>query len=102
MLCPHCGTAKAFPWPRTTEIYEVVFGQILGSVVSALLGAYLIYLLFQNISEFQEVLHLYVLKLTRLVYHLGLVISMVIISFFGLEGLVRTAKIFSFFIVAGF
>ncbi|NLL35573.1 MAG: endospore germination permease [Clostridiales bacterium] len=94
---------RRFPGRGLTEIYEVVFGQILGSVVSALLGAYLIYLLFQNISEFQEVLHLYVLRNSPDWFIISaFVISMVIISFFGLEGLVRTAKIFSFFIVAGF
>ena len=94
---------RRFPDSGLIEIYELVLGRIFGSVVSAVLGAYLMYLLFQNITEFQEVLHLYVLRNSPDWFIISaFVISMTITSFLGLEGLVRTAKLFSFFIVTSF
>jgi len=93
---------KRFPRRGLPEIYELSICRIPGSVFSGILCIFLLLIVIQNLSDFQEALHVYTYHNTPDWYTILIfVICLAILSFLGLETIVRTAKLFSFFVIAG-
>jgi spore germination protein KB len=94
---------KRFPNRGLPEIYELALGRVFGFIFSCILGVFFLFVVIQNLSEFQEVLDVYIFQNTPDWYTILIfVICLAVLSFLGLESIARTAKIFSFFIMTGF
>lgn len=94
---------KRFPGKNIMEINDIVLGRFAGSIVSFILFAFLLVVASINLREFTEILKIFVLPETPPSFiMLVFIISIVAISFAGLETLVRYAKLLIYLLSAGF
>ena len=94
---------KRFPGKNIMEINQIVLGKWLGSVISLVLSAFLIFSASMNMREFSEILKVFVLpesppSFVMIIFAL----SVATLSFMGLEIIARYAKFVIYVLGAGF
>lgn len=94
---------KRFPQKNIMQITDLVLGKWVGSIVSFILGAFLMIILSVNLREFTEVLKTYVLpdsppSFIMVIFMLGVIA----LSFMGLETIARYAKFLIYMLLAGY
>lgn len=94
---------KRFPHKNLMEINDIVLGKVFGSFVSIALGAFFLYVASIDMREFVEVLKVYVLPESPPSFIMVIfMISIVTLSFTGLETIVRYAKFMIYILAGGF
>lgn len=94
---------KRFPGKDLAEIFELSLGRFFGFIFAGILGLYLLFSSITNLSEFNEVIRVYVFPLSSNSYVVGLfVINVFILSHLGLEALARLAKLLAYPMLLGF
>jgi spore germination protein (amino acid permease) len=94
---------RLFPGKNIIEINTYVLGNVIGSVFSILLSFILFVTATLNLREFTEVINVYVLPSSPPDFILYLFITvLIILSFLGLETLVRFSKLMAYILLAGF
>ncbi len=94
---------KRFPRKNIMQINDIVLGKWAGSILSFILGFFLLIIIAINFREFTEVLKIYVLpdsppSFIMIIFMLGVVIQ----TFMGLETIVRYAKFVVYMLLAGY
>ncbi len=93
---------KRFPNKNIMEISDLVLGKWGGFIISFILGGYLLWTAAISMREFVEVLKVYVLPESPPSFIMVLfVITIVILSFMGLETIARFAKFIIYILGAG-
>jgi spore germination protein (amino acid permease) len=94
---------KRFPGKNVMEIYDAVFGRCIGFVFSFFLAVVLLFSAAMNLREYVEIIKIYVFPKTPPVYLIGsLAVTVVILSFIGLENIARYSKLAGCVMLAGF
>lgn len=93
---------KRFPGKDLIEIFELVTGKIIGKLLAIVLCAYFLYYTGINLREFLEMIKAYNLPYTPPSIILGVVVvSAIIFSFIGIEGIARVSYLCFFPVLAG-
>lgn len=94
---------KRFPGKNIIEIFEIVLGKVIGPVFSGILTIWMIFYASTLLREFVDVLKVYVLPLSPVYYIVGLfMLGVIILSYVGLETIVRTGKLFVYTVLVGY
>ncbi|NLO38569.1 MAG: GerAB/ArcD/ProY family transporter [Ruminiclostridium sp.] len=94
---------RLFPGKNIIEINTHVLGNAIGSFFSLLLSFVLLLTAALNLREFIEVINVYVLPSSPPDFILYLFVTvLIILSFLGLETLVRFSKLMAYILLAGF
>lgn len=94
---------KDYPGRNLIEIFEIVLGRYIGFIFSGIFSLWFIFIAAAFLREFAEVLTVYVLPLSPLSFIIGMfVFGTTILSFMGLESIVRFAKLSSLVIFVGY
>lgn len=92
---------KRYPGKNIMEVYDSALGEFIGSFFSIILAVILLITAAINMREFAEVLKVYVFPDTPPTFIMGLcTATAVILSFIGLEGIARYAKLIVYFLIA--
>lgn len=94
---------KSYPEKEIVEVYELSLGGIFGFIFSGILALYMLFVEVTRISEFTEVLRVYVFPLSPNWFISGLFIACVyIFSVLGLENIARVSRLLVYFMLMGF
>ncbi len=94
---------KRFPNKNLMEISDLVLGKWAGSIVSFIIGGFLLVIASMNMREFTEVLKVYVLPDSPPSFIMVLfTIGLIMLSFMGLETIARYAKFVIYILGAGY
>lgn len=98
-----CMILKRFPGKDLIEAFEQSTGRIVGMFFSMILCIFLLLYTALIVREFAEVLKVYSLPLTPPSFVIGMLLAAaVVVCFLGLESIARTARLFGYFLLAGF
>ncbi|MCX7711451.1 MAG: endospore germination permease [Clostridia bacterium] len=98
-----CKLLKRFPEKDLVEAFEQSLGRIFGFVFSLVLVLFLLISTAVMIREFAEVLKVYALPLTPPSFVIGILLTVtVLVCILGLESIARAARLFAYYILAGF
>lgn len=93
---------KRFPQKNLMQIYDIVLGKVLGSILSFLFAAFLILAASINMREFTEVLKIFVLPESPPSFIMVIfTLCIVSLAFLGLETIARYAKFMIYILGAG-
>lgn len=94
---------KRFPKKDIVEIFDLSLGRIFGFIFSGILAVYMLFVAITRLSEFNEVIRVYVFPLSPNWYIIGIfIVSVSIMSCLGLESIARFSKLLVYFMLAGF
>jgi len=94
---------KRFPKKDIVEIFDLSLGRIFGFIFSGVLALYMLFVSITRLSEFNEVLRVYVFPLSPNWYIIGIfIVCVTIMSWLGLESIARFSKLLAYFMLAGF
>jgi len=94
---------KRFPEKNIMEVYDSVLGKCIGFVFSLILAVVLLILASVNLREYTDVLKVYVFIKTPPTFIIGFfIVTVVILSFLGLESIARCSKLFAYVLLLGF
>jgi len=94
---------KRFPGKDIIAIFQETMGGIMGFIFSGILGLYLFFVAASTISEFTEVVKVYVFPLTPSALIIGLFVAGALaLCLLGLESLARFAKLSVYTMLFGF
>ncbi len=94
---------KMFEGKDLVEVYNVSLGHFTGFIFSLITGLFLLFLSVVYITEFHEVIRVYVFPLSPDWYVIGIfVICVFILSLKGLEAIARLSKLIIYVLLAGF
>ena len=94
---------KRFPDKDIIAIFNDTMGGIMGFIFSGILGLYLLFVATSTISEFNEVVKVYVFPLTPSVLIIALfALGVLVLCLLGLESLARFAKLSVYAMLFGF
>lgn len=94
---------KKYPGKNLIEIFEIVWGRFFGSILSGLLSLWFIVVSCVFLREFTEVLRVYELPLSPTSFIIFIfIIGTGILSFLGLEAIIRFAKLSFPILLLGF
>jgi spore germination protein KB len=94
---------KRFPKKDIVEIFDLSLGRIFGFIFSGILALYMLFVAITRLSEFNEVLRVYVFPLSPNWYIIGIfIVSVSIMSWLGLESIARFSKLLVYIMLAGF
>lgn len=94
---------RRFPGKDLAEIFDISLGRILGFTFSGILAAYMLFISITRLTEFNEVIKVYVFPLSPNWYIIGIyVICIFSLSRLGLESIARFSKLVVYFMLAGF
>ncbi|MEN6624223.1 MAG: endospore germination permease, partial [Smithella sp.] len=93
---------KRFPGKDIAEIFDLTLGRILGFVFSGILALYMMFIAITRLTEFNEVMRVYVFPLSPNWYIIGIfVVCVFVLSRLGLESIARISKLLFYPILAG-
>lgn len=93
---------KRFSGKNITEIFEIVLGKFIGKIISLLFCIYSIFYAGSSLREFVEMIKIYNLPYTPPSFIIGTFMAVVVlIAYYGLEGVARISAIFFIPILAG-
>lgn len=94
---------KRFPGKDLAEIYEASLGRTIGFIFTIILSLYMLFISLTRLSEFGEVIKVFVFPLTPNWIITGVyVISIYILCILGLESMARLSRLLIYSMLAGF
>jgi spore germination protein (amino acid permease) len=94
---------KRFPETDIMDIYNITLGKIIGFIFSMILALVLMFITVVRISEFHEVMKVYVFPLSPDWYVTGIfIVCIAALSIYGLESIARFSTVIVYFFIAGF
>jgi len=94
---------KRFPGKDIVEIFDLSLGRLFGFFFSGLLALYMLFISITRLTEFNEVIKVYVFPLSPNWYIVGIfVVCVSVLSWLGLENIARFSKLLVYFMLAGF
>jgi spore germination protein (amino acid permease) len=94
---------KRFPGKEITEVFDIAFGRVIGFILSGIIALYMLFTAITQLSEFNEVMRVYVFPLSPNWYIIGFfVVGVFVVSRLGLESIARFAKLSVYIMLIGF
>lgn len=94
---------KRFPGKDLAEIFDLSLGRFIGFIFSGIVAMYLLFIAITRLSEFNEVMRVYVFPLSPNWYIIAFcIIGIFVLSRLGLESIARFSKLLVYLMLAGF